>query len=546
MATDVAPLPDDYPVIDIHTHTFNALYLPLSNIARGRLGEYPLGRVLNATVTDVLIQAIINQTLKNQQASLANHPLGTLKGLSPSSRDDSISAQLGINAETVLGGGPTLFGNLRSAETPLAGSAVSHLTTNQINQIIGDDENWIRFSEVVFGTESQRPARGIQTLSKRKFMAVEFLKALMSSDAALRQKLPTAFHQQVALFVQHTMDMGPTYAQEPNDTTFWSFHGKQLSRVRELDQAHTNQGSSFLHFVAFSPFRATPAERDSPPADWKESTPINLVKQALENGAWGVKYYPPAGYRPSGNEIPCRPTFGRLQKAQWDSRYVGFSNAELDALNFAFFEFCAENDIPVFAHCSYGEFQAARKYGERMAHPAYYREVLERLAARPKPLHLRLCLGHAGGSDFWFGDDNSSHKEWGEQVYELCTRFPNVYCEVGILAEITDEKARAALAKRLSTLFKASVDSGRYPFASKVIYGTDWFMPDTVAAGISFLEGYRLVFRSEPNLAQHVREFFCLNAMAFLGLNPAVDASGMPNRAALQRQLQPIIERAKR
>jgi len=93
------------------------------------------------------------------------------------------------------------------------------------------------------------------------------------------------------------------------------------------------------------------------------------------------------------------------------------------------------SDVPIFAHCSYGEFQAAKGYGERNPNPKFWLELLEK---HDELRTLRLCLGHAGGSDYWFTNTLSCHPDWGEAVVKLCTTYPNVYCEVGILEEVAD------------------------------------------------------------------------------------------------------------
>ena len=89
---------------------------------------------------------------------------------------------------------------------------------------------------------------------------------------------------------------------------------------------------------------------------------------------------------------------------------------------------------------------------------------------------LRLCLGHAGGEDFWLG--KGKFTDWGQRVYELCTLYPNVYCEFGIHGEIVDEKARATFVDTVVRLIEAPPRApNQIDFAKKIMYGSDWFMP---------------------------------------------------------------------
>jgi hypothetical protein len=107
----------------------------------------------------------------------------------------------------------------------------------------------------------------------------------------------------------------------------------------------------------------------------------------------------------------------------------------LDGIMLQFFARCVERDIPVFAHCSYGEFQAAKGYGERNGNPKYWLRLFKQ---HPELQKLRLCLGHAGGSDYWLGF--GGHMGWGADVVTLCTNYPNVYCEFGAMDGILGEE----------------------------------------------------------------------------------------------------------
>jgi predicted TIM-barrel fold metal-dependent hydrolase len=323
--------------------------------------------------------------------------------------------------------------------------------------------------------------------------------------------------------------------------SFWDFFTQQLPRVRELDQDPVS-AAMFIHFVAFSPYRVTGT---IPPSGWGEAQEFLDIKAAMAAGAWGVKFYPPAGYRASGNDIPSRPILYALLRKQWDSRYLDQSDARLDDINFALFKYCAENNIPVLAHCMTGEFQAASNYGELMAHPAFYRAVLDKLESLPTPLHLRLCLAHAGGPTFWYGIANDdAHKVWGEQVYELCTRYPNVYCDVGCLDNIMDKDQRLVFANQMLALFEKPTAPRAYPFASKIIYGSDWFMPEPAANGVDYLNEYRRVFLT-PQLKSHYKDFLCRNALQFLGLAGGDNPRLATLSPAQRDHIRSLVQRAR-
>ncbi|MEO6787357.1 MAG: hypothetical protein ABI318_14590, partial [Chthoniobacteraceae bacterium] len=68
-------------------------------------------------------------------------------------------------------------------------------------------------------------------------------------------------------------------------------------------------------------------------------------------------------------------------------------------------------------------------------------------------------------------------------AYELCIRYPNVYCEVTTSDSMIDEAKQAFFASPVATLFAESAghpdhSDAPYPFAKKLMYGTDWYLPD--------------------------------------------------------------------
>jgi RES domain-containing protein len=107
-----------------------------------------------------------------------------------------------------------------------------------------------------------------------------------------------------------------------------------------------------------------------------------------------------------------------------------------------------------------------------------------------------------------------------------------VYCEVGILTEALDKRKQAAFANRLAELIARSAGSDRFPFSEKIMYGSDWFMPDAAGAGVQFLEAYQRVFLL-PKLSEYYDSFFRRNAVRFLNLE---------ERLRLDRTLPPALK----
>jgi hypothetical protein len=364
--------------------------------------------------------------------------------------------------------------------------------------------------------------------------AVRFLGFITRGERRIARELVNdEFDGRVRLFVHHMMDLGPVFGQRPQGRRFLDFESKQLPRVRQLDQYMRGR---LLHFVAWNPYR----QPSDPALDWPE--PLRIVHQAFARGAWGVKFYPPSGYRPAENNILPRPTHPVLAE-QWDARYdIGGNasmrarNERLDQINERLFSWAADKKIqaPIFAHSMIGEFNAAAGYGAHNARPKYWRTVLE------KHKDLRLCFAHAGGTAFWFhprsnkeGDCQcwrSDEKycascdqcEWGREVYHLATTYENVYCEFGASDQILDEDERETFRNRIAKL-AGTRGTGKYLFGDKIMYGSDWMMPTLASPRTLYLDRFREVMLSPDTNHLQYKKFFALNAIRYLRLREKLE-----------------------
>jgi predicted TIM-barrel fold metal-dependent hydrolase len=86
------------------------------------------------------------------------------------------------------------------------------------------------------------------------------------------------YYPDVQLFVAHMMDMEHYY--DPHVRPVYAWPDEQLRRMRDLMDASEGK---LLTFVAFDP------KRD----DWRE-----IVEKGIAHGCIGVKFYPPSGYAP--------------------------------------------------------------------------------------------------------------------------------------------------------------------------------------------------------------------------------------------------------
>ena len=497
----------EYPIVDIHSHTFNARYLPIENIARARRYDtLPLG--LGYLFPDKWVVHLARAIVKRTNLSAANNTpalAATPSNPTDPDRKDSdpndvrqaaavekeiIAAKVSREKAIAPDIRPTADADEESSAVPIQGIPRKP-TDKKLNKAASR-----LFKAEQVGKASGKP----KTIDTPESSLWRFIYILTSGENRIRRLLVEQEFPEVDLFVHHMMDLGPVYGQSPKGNQFMDFATNQLPRSEFFDG---KSDGKFLRFVAFSPYRATNSFEEA----WQP------IERALTNGAWGVKIYPPSGYRPIGNDIPRKPWCSSILREQWDSRYARMTDDKLDAIMLQFFERCLEKDIPIFAHCSYGEFQAAKGYGPRDANPKYWLRLFKK---HPHLEKLRLCLGHAGGSDYWLGFGD--FMGWGADILTLCTNYPNVYCEFGamdgILGKEKEQLNSVYFANRMLDCFRKT--DGH--FARKVMYGSDWFMPMAADPRTNYLNAYREAFLS-PELRDHYKDFFCRNALNYLQLS---------------------------
>src|SRR5258706_1675447 len=315
---------------------------------------------------------------------------------------------------------------------------------------------------------------------------LRFLGVITRSHAGIARQMSDQQYPQVRLFVHHMMDMAATYADAPAVP-----FDRQWEAMTRLDAA---AGGKLVHFVAFDPFRRADA--------------LDYVKRGLAAGAIGVKFYPPSGYSAAGNVVECQPPVDSGDGGaarRWQSRYGGahpLDGKAIDDLNDALFQFCVDQDVPVFTHCTTTGFEAAKGYGLK-SDPKYWAVALEQHPT------LRLCFGHAGGDQYWFPQSptapaatapTAGEPAFGAEVVRLCLKHPNVYCEAGYLEEILDPQRSGAFRTRLASIIDSKSDDGTWRFGDKFMYGTDWFMIAKERHPESYLADFWKVFNEDARL----------------------------------------------
>jgi predicted TIM-barrel fold metal-dependent hydrolase len=515
----------DYPVVDVHAHTFNAHYLPIDNIIRARHAENAkLSRVRVSLLLGIgrIIAKRTRLTPFGAEPDFVDVPLERLENQA-AARGESLTPVTAV-AEGSESSEARLTADLAEAEPQLPAPVgpAEQVASSKLEL----------FTQAIMPDEPKVQQRSTYAKRRAASAAVaRFLSFLTKSELRNARELSRdEFDGRVRLFVNHMMDLGPVFGQRPDGRRFIDFPTEQIRRARQLDRAMAGR---FVHFVAWNPYRL--------PNDPALATPepLRIVQEAIRRGAWGIKFYPPSGYRPANNDVPERPPAG-VRREQWDARYRVTSdasraaaNARLDALNDRLFAWAVAKGIPIFAHSAGGEFSASEGYGQRNADPEFWEPVLERY---PK---LRLCFAHAGGGTFWF-ERSFTGGGWGRAAYELCTKFENVYCEFGANDDILEPNRREAFTRRITDLAGKPDQTRAYAFADKIMYGSDWFMPTTASPRTRYLDSYREAFLANDAIRQVYKKFFCQNAIRFLRLEDQV-ARNANLTPAMRTELRKLI-----
>jgi hypothetical protein len=295
------------PVIDVHTHVFNARDLPLKGIL-GALGV-PAGvdQVL-ADVVDRWTKPDATGSTRDLEQPDTEPVAGTLTEVAAKVRSATIS-QNRAPSEPLL-----------SAEEQRVLSQYVNTSEEliQINKATTRDESAVELVAKALAQASFPPSdsghehpRGLLTDLAGY---IRFLGVVTSRHDGIVYDVSHRQYPQVRLFVHHMMDMAKAYGDMPKVP-----FDRQWDAMSRLDQ---QAGGMLVHFVAYDPFRRKNA--------------LEYVKRGIAAGAIGVKFYPPSGYSSTDNAIEHQPTGDERAIQRWQSRYGGsepLDGPAIDQLN---------------------------------------------------------------------------------------------------------------------------------------------------------------------------------------------------------------------
>ena len=124
--------------------------------------------------------------------------------------------------------------------------------------------------------------------------------------------------------------------------------------------------------------------------------------------------------------------------------------------------YCAENRIPVVAHCSPGGIEGDIDLG---AHPDLWLQVLEAVP------DLHLCLAHGGGCGQFvdYCNGKAGADNWTSAIVNLFARFPHVYIDTAYHEQAITHPGRYFGAENLDGMswFLDTLND-------RVLFGSDW------------------------------------------------------------------------
>ncbi len=266
-----------------------------------------------------------------------------------------------------------------------------------------------------------------------------------------------------------------------------------------------------LHYWApFCPYRQ---------AQWRlepRSTfsSLKLVQNAVrENGAVGVKIYPPMGFAPYGNAtLPA----SIWRSASWLSglaRSDSFGK-ELDLSMDELYAWCVAEDIPILAHAntSSGPSDAF----EALAGPDYWEMALNMYG------QLRVIFGHFGGAE-----DNASAAKARRFIQLMGSSSGG--SGIHASADVSYFERAMENPTELGNALRGLLSPGSDPngvLEKRLLFGSDWKMLLLEAHADQYLKDFAAVFAdlaqnppTETNLSTLVVDGFGRNALNAVGLH---------------------------
>ena len=426
--------------VDIHCHMFNATDIPINGFVR------------HVALHDGLMSA----------------PLAAL------------AVKLVSGAPGYVGDKARLGGVVGGLERASAASADIETTFGaEVAAAVGelsDDERGLIATQLP-SSASPIGAEGAEAFSPDVLVRfVRWAKLFCQSRLDLATLYDRFFSGAVVLAVPLLVDLSSGLADNAQTTLAQQIELFELLSRASMMGLIPDAGQLRIHpFAGFDPKRAL-----------DDGSTVATVKDAVMNkGFIGVKVYPEMGWSPFCNTAANADTPERAQAL----------NAILDE----FFGWCADNEVPVTAHCNRSNYPDPNSDAADFGSPDEWLQVLE---AHPR---LRLNLGHFGGAH-----DTLQAYTWTWTIANALASYDALYADVGC-QHVEDAALMRVHFDVLGKMAKST------PMADRLMFGTDWYMEAVNPNPNDFLTEYQRRYEAAFGSAQAVK-FMSGNALRFLGL----------------------------
>jgi predicted TIM-barrel fold metal-dependent hydrolase len=488
-------------IIDIHSHVFNLRYIPIKGLARSKVSG-PIGNAVAYLLNEMTQSSYPEVTYPektldsiNKKESVGDHAealwlLFSIKMLEKTSQLEKTYDFSAIGETANAFENDEFIKSLThivgeyNEEHPDSSIACDDISTALMSS--SDTEKDLKdFFNILKKPIKWAFKKFARILDKAKVFGddvsdmLEFLYAMTKDEKSMFHKLVREYgNHDVALYVHYMMDM--QYGCKGEIPPYYPFFPDQCEKMSCLA---SDSQSKLIGFSAFDPNRP----------NWSE-----IYDKSLSLGFIGFKFYPSMGFQPIGNEDP-----------------------EIEQRVSDFLLRCAKDNVPIVTHCTPNGFQFQDGDGLK-AHPIHWKNRLEQNGYE----HLKVSFCHSGGgnqtnqgltSPGWYA---SNKDEWDETdnfakiVVELCCNYENVYCDMSYLLKVYEQTAEGQnIQKTFEKIFLEQLQTK--DFSGKVMFGSDWNMPNIIDENDSYLNYFIKLF-SRDEFKQFKELFFWQNGLNFL------------------------------
>lgn len=552
-----------HPFIDMHTHLFNARYLPIHGIVRSAgvksdLVARGLAGLANSItgksnfdgvdeeLQEDLVQALLNRDADKLMNNMTAGPRRLIsrfqKKMHRSTGEkarfnemlealDDLEQGLGWNKDHALPLSNRLKHGSSIREKSLFGGDVDEpddidsLVANAF-ALAGEQVSKDSFfeeathldlgDEFAEGTFSQTKKIG---LSKAQLGGLRqlllFVGVMILSEKNKFRVLERDYDKgkpanglDASYYVGVLMDMQEAYAELFGANIKRPYFGIK-TQMRRMKSLENETGGKLISFGAVDPFRS----------DWQSK-----VEYGRTQGIHGYKIYCPLGYRPIDVDKEVYKTLvgpHSNDKKIYRKRAKNpvASNHAQEAVG-KIIPYFSQNNLRLYTHCTPIGFQSQKGYGI-YSDPHLWQLAMEKHGAQD----LRLYLAHAGGASNvdWHGwaakKEPDFEKTFAYRAIQLAQDYDNVYLGLGNIFDFINADRDHPMRKRLKRYFESDKPVGaKHHFRDKICFGTDWSMPAAIGRTRAYLNAFYNFFEEE-GLNDFAPNFFEGNARKYLGLD---------------------------